>query len=265
MSSTIDHKEIDHFAKDSARWWDEAGPFAPLHRLNPVRLSYIKSQICNHYERDVNDLKALKGLSILDVGCGGGLVCEPLARMGGNVTGVDADGNAIDVAKDHAAQSGLKINYKAGAAESFLSPLSPRKRGSRGGNKKIADQVRDDGGGFDVVLALEIIEHVPDPALFVQNVMNLVKPGGLVIFSTLNRTPKSYALGIVAAEYILRWVPRGTHDWKKFVKPSELRGHIVQAGGTAHDITGLTFNPLKNDFQLSKTDIAVNYFISGKS
>ena len=239
-SSTIVKSEIDQFAKDSANWWDENGPFQPLHALNPVRMTYIKAQICDHFDRDVNDLKALKGLSVLDVGCGGGLVCEPAARMGANVTGADADAQAIAVASAHAKEARLKITYKHGAAENL--------------KKK-----------FDVVLALEIIEHVSDPALFVENVAKLAKPNGLVIFSTLNRTAKSYALGIVAAEYLLRWVPRGTHSWDKFVKPSELRRHAKKASLTPYDVTGLVFNPLKNQFSLSNNDVAVNYFMSCKA
>jgi len=207
-SSTIVKSEIDQFAKDSANWWDENGPFQPLHALNPVRMTYIKAQICDHFDRDVNDLKALKGLSVLDVGCGGGLVCEPAARMGANVTGADADAQAIAVASAHAKEAGLKITYK----------------------------------------------HA-----------KLAKPNGLVIFSTLNRTAKSYALGIVAAEYLLRWVPRGTHSWDKFVKPSELRRHAKKASLTPYDVTGLVFNPLKNQFSLSNNDVAVNYFMSCKN
>ena len=236
-NSTIVKNEIDQFAKDSAHWWDESGPFKPLHALNPVRMRYIKEQICTHFDRDAHDLKALKGLSILDVGCGGGLVCEPAARMGANVTGADADAQAIEVAKAHAKQSKLKITYKHGAAETLKTK-------------------------YDVVLALEIIEHVSDPALFVESVAQLVKQNGLVIFSTLNRTAKSYALGIVAAEYLLRWVPRGTHSWDKFVKPSELRRHAKKGSLTPYDVTGLVFNPLKNQFSLSNNDVAVNYFMS---
>ena len=237
--SSIDAQEIENFSKDAGQWWDENGPFKPLHRLNPVRLSYIKAQICKVFERDVDDLKALKGLDILDVGCGGGLVCEPLARLGGNVTGADADAAAIDVAQDHAKASGLKIEYLNKPAEEI-------------------DQQ------FDVVLALEIIEHVADPQEFVESVAKLAKPGGLVIFSTLNRNPKSFLLGIVAAEYILRWVPQGTHNWNKFVRPSELAKMGRQTGLEAQDITGLIFDPLKNEFRLSKNDLDVNYLLSCK-
>lgn len=237
MSSTIEQKEIEQFSKDSANWWDENGAFKPLHMLNPVRMAYIKRQICAHFGRDETDLNALKDLSALDVGCGGGLVCEPMARMGADVTGADADAQAIRVAQAHAADAGLDITYLHGAAEDLNSQ-------------------------FDVVLALEIIEHVSAPALFVETVAKLAKPNGLVIFSTLNRTAKSYALGIVAAEYLLRWVPRGTHSWGKFVKPSELRRHANKAGLTPYDVTGLVFNPLKSQFSLSDNDVGVNYFMS---
>jgi 2-polyprenyl-6-hydroxyphenyl methylase/3-demethylubiquinone-9 3-methyltransferase len=190
--SSIVKREIEHFSKDSARWWDESGPFKPLHALNPVRLGYIKEHICAHFSKESLSLTPFTGLKILDIGCGGGLVCEPLARLGATVSGADADQQAIDVAKEHAVQSGLEIEYLNKPAEEIKTK-------------------------FDVVLALEIIEHVEDPSAFVASVSNLVKANGLVIFSTLNRTAKSYALGILAAEYLLQWVPHGTHSWKKFV------------------------------------------------
>lgn len=238
--SSVDRQEIENFSKDAARWWDEDGPFKPLHRLNSVRISYIKQQICTHFERDEKGLKALEKLSILDVGCGGGLVCEPLARLGANVTGADADPVAIEVAQEHAANQSLKIDYQ----------------------NKPAEEIKKQ---FDVVLALEIIEHVQDPQAFVESVSKLVKPGGLVIFSTLNRNPKSFLLGIVAAEYILRWVPRGTHSWNKFIRPSELSKMGRATGLSAHDITGLIYQPLCDEFQLSKSDLDVNYLMSFKN
>ena len=239
MTNSVDQKEIQQFSKDSDQWWDEKGPFAPLHRLNPVRLSYIKAQICEHFGRDLKALDAYNGLDILDVGCGGGLVCEPLARLGANATGADADAQAIEVAKAHAKENGLSIAYENKPAEAL--------------DKK-----------FDVVLALEIIEHVSDPVEFVASISNLVKPGGLVIFSTLNRNPKSFLLGIVAAEYVLRWVPTGTHSWKKFIKPSELSRYARAASIKPHNITGLIYNPVSDVFSLSKTDIDVNYLLSAK-
>lgn len=234
---SVEREEIEHFSKDAPSWWDEDGPFAPLHALNPVRLEYIKTQICSHFSRDIKDFKALTGLRVLDIGCGGGLVSEPLARMGAAVTGIDADEVAIGVAKDHAVQSGLNIEYRVQAAENL-------------------------GGTFDILLALEIAEHVSNLSDFVADCGKLLKPGGMALFSTLNRTPKSFALGIVAAEYILRWVPRGTHSWKKFVKPSELAAAARQNGLSPADITGLIYNPLKGGFTLSKTDLDVNYLMS---
>ncbi|MEZ5813318.1 MAG: bifunctional 2-polyprenyl-6-hydroxyphenol methylase/3-demethylubiquinol 3-O-methyltransferase UbiG [Alphaproteobacteria bacterium] len=239
MTNTVDYEEIQQFSKDAGRWWDENGPFKPLHALNPVRLSYIKTQICEHFGRDAAALTALEGLDILDVGCGGGLVCEPLARLGANVTGVDADGVAIEVAREHAEVGDLDITYH---------------------NKPVEEIEKQ----FDVVLALEIIEHVAEPAAFVQSISKLMKPEGLAIFSTLNRNPKSFLLGIVAAEYILRWVPHGTHSWKKFVRPSELSRMARGAGLKPQDITGLVFNPVKNEFALSKSDLDVNYLLACK-
>lgn len=240
MRSSIDHKEIEQFSQDSSDWWDADGPFKPLHRLNPVRLSYIKEQICEHFGRDIDSLKSYDSLDILDVGCGGGLVCEPLARLGAKVTGADADDNAIEIAKEHAQEMGLDIDYQCDAVENLTQQ-------------------------FDVVLALEIIEHVNNPAEFVKNLKARLKPGGLLICSTLNRSAKSYALGIVAAEHILHWVPKGTHSWKKFVKPSEFVKMARQAGLNNTDITGLIFKPLSNQFSLSKSDLDVNYLITFKA
>lgn len=238
-NSTIDPKEINHFAKDSNKWWDEHGPFKPLHRLNPVRMKYIKNQICTHFERDENALNALNELNILDIGCGGGLVCEALCRMGANVTGIDADKNTIETAKNHAEQSNLDINY-------------------------INDDAQNLNQKYDVVCALEIIEHVADINSFIELCTSKLKPNGILIMSTLNRTKKSYALGIVAAEHILGWVPRGTHTWKKFVKPSEIATQARKQGLSATNVTGLIFNPIKNKFELSETDLDVNYLITLK-
>lgn len=237
--SSVDPKEIHHFSATADRWWDENGPFAPLHKLNPVRLGFLKQQICHHYGRNFKDLRALEDLRVLDIGCGGGLVCEPLARMGAETTGIDADGKAIHVAVNHAKKSGLKIRYQNTSAETIKAQ-------------------------YDVVLALEIIEHVADPAAFVKTCAGLVKPGGLLIFSTLNRTAKSFALGIVTAEYVLGWVPKGTHSWKKFLKPSELGRFCRQAGVQMDTLHGLVLNPATGQFQISQTDIDVNYFLVAK-
>lgn len=242
--NTVDQQEIQNFSKDSGRWWDEKGPFAPLHRLNPVRLSYLRGQIDAHFGLDGKSLKPFTGLSIIDAGCGGGLICEPMARLGADVTGVDADANAINVASDHAAQNDLAITYENGTTFDLVA----------------------DNKHYDVVLALEIAEHVPDVDAFVQSCAALCKPGGLVIFSTLNRTPKSFALGIVAAEYILRWVPRGTHTWKKFIRPSELARSLNAHGLQVSDMRGMVFDPLaENGFRLSASDLDVNYFIVARN
>lgn len=238
-SATIDQNEVNHFAKDSAHWWDENGPFKPLHRLNPVRMSFIKDEICAHYDRDTMDLKALNGLDVLDIGCGGGLVSESLARMGANVTGVDADANAISLASLHAADNGLSIDYICGDAAHL--------------EKK-----------YDAVCALEIIEHVADIQAFIDICVKCLKPDGILIMSTLNRTPKSYALGIFAAENILGWVPRGTHQWKKFVKPSQIAAGVRKHGLAPETINGIIFNPIKNRFELSKSDLDVNYIVALK-
>ncbi|MBU0800153.1 MAG: bifunctional 2-polyprenyl-6-hydroxyphenol methylase/3-demethylubiquinol 3-O-methyltransferase UbiG [Alphaproteobacteria bacterium] len=241
MTGSVDPQEIAHFAKDSRDWWDENGPFRPLHRLNPVRLRYIRDRIIDANPGAVRrSLKPLDGLKILDIGCGGGLVCEPLARMGATVTGIDADEQAITVARAHADQSGLDITYKASSAEELH------------------------GEKFDVVLALEIVEHVADIDGFMRSVSALCKPGGIIIMSTLNRTAKSFLLGIVAAEYILRWVPRGTHQWGKFVKPSTLSRTLRAAGADVTHINGLIYNPVKDEFALSPTDIDVNYLITAE-
>lgn len=235
--NSVDQQEIENFSKDSAFWWDEDGAFAPLHRMNPVRLSYIRDQILTHFQIEQTNFTPLDGISVLDIGCGGGLICEPLSRLGGSVTGIDADAQAIDVAKKHASQGGLNIQYVNGSIE-------------------------DHTARYDVILALEIVEHVNQPNIFIQNCSKSLKPGGLMIVSTLNRTAKSYALGILAAEYILRWVPQGTHQWKKFMKPSEVSGALRRGGLETRDLTGLVYNPASKEFSLSKTDIAVNYFVS---
>lgn len=234
--STVDPEEISHFGKDSGHWWDENGPFAPLHRLNPARMSYLRDVITRHYGRSTDNLQPLKGLHIIDIGCGGGLVSEPLARMGATVTGIDADRTAIAIAKDHARSSGLNINYEAASTDELQ-------------------------GQFDVVLALEIVEHVASVDKFVDECVGLCKPGGVIIFSTLNRTPKSFALGIIAAEYILRWVPVGTHSWKKFVRPAELAHALRQAGAAPQEIRGLRLHPLRQEFEVVENDIDVNYFM----
>jgi 2-polyprenyl-6-hydroxyphenyl methylase/3-demethylubiquinone-9 3-methyltransferase len=235
--STVNKAEIDNFESIADQWWDVNGALKPLHKLNPTRISYIKRQICGHFERDYASFDTLDGLEILDIGCGGGLVCEPLSRLGGTITGIDAGEKAIKVAKAHAALNDLEITYKCEPSDNH-------------------------DGQYDVVLALEIIEHVDDVPSFIESVAKLIKPDGIVIFSTLNKTPKSFAMGIVAAEYILRWLPRGTHDWKKFIKPSALAKHLRNNQLKPSNITGLVYNPLTDQFSLSANDIDVNYFMA---
>jgi 2-polyprenyl-6-hydroxyphenyl methylase/3-demethylubiquinone-9 3-methyltransferase len=237
MASTANPREIHNFTSLANQWWNEDGPMKPLHALNPVRMGILKKWLGGD----------VKGLKILDIGCGGGLVCEPLARMGAIVTGIDAGAENIEAARKHAKETGLNIDYQCSTAEEFLDSSLSRKTGEGRGE------------GFDAVLALEIIEHVDNPALFMESVVKFCKPGGTIIVSTLNRTPKSFALGIVAAEYILRWVPKGTHSWRKFKKPSELAAMLEGAKVTG--ITGLIFNPLTRQFEEHKSDIDVNYFL----
>ena len=233
---------MQQFNALAAEWWDESGPLKPLHQLNPVRMGYIKKEICQRFGRDRGGFSPFKGLHMLDVGCGGGLVTEPLCRLGADVTGIDAGVKNIRIAKEHARQHNLSIHYAATSVEKLAAT----------------------GKTFDVVTALEIVEHVADPALFISACCRLVKKNGLLIFSTLNRTPKSFMLGIVAAEYILRWVPAGTHDWKKFVRPSELARPITQEGFEVTDISGLVYNPLRREFCISERDVDVNYFLTAK-
>lgn len=231
LRSTINTAEIAHFSKDSADWWNLDGAFAPLHRMTPARMRFLKDTI-----------GPIPGKTILDIGCGGGLISTPLSRLGGHITGIDADKQAISVATQYAKNEGLGIQFIHGAAEDLAQK----------------------GETFDVVLALEIIEHVDHPDMFVDLCARLVKPDGIVIFSTLNRTWKSYALGIIAAERLLKWVPVGTHDWKKFIKPSELSKLAEQSGLALHDLKGMVFRPLKNEFDIDPHDLDLNYFLVAK-
>jgi 2-polyprenyl-6-hydroxyphenyl methylase/3-demethylubiquinone-9 3-methyltransferase len=237
--TTVDDAEIRRFSAMADDWWSPTGKFRPLHKFNPTRLAYIKSQLCRHFGRDARSATALSDLKVLDIGCGGGLLSEPLARLGAIVTGADASATNIEVAKLHAATSGLKIDYRATTAEAIAA----------------GDET------FDVVLAMEIIEHVSDVDLFVTECARMVRPGGLLLIATLNRTPKSFALAILGAEYVLRWLPIGTHDWSKFVRPVELVTAIESGGLDIIDQTGVSFNPLLDRWSLNPRDLDVNYMV----
>ncbi|MDR3425289.1 MAG: bifunctional 2-polyprenyl-6-hydroxyphenol methylase/3-demethylubiquinol 3-O-methyltransferase UbiG [Alphaproteobacteria bacterium] len=239
--SSIDPDEIARFSRHAQEWWDPKGVWSPLHKLNPARLDYIRETVCEHFKRKPEG-KPFKGLSVLDIGCGGGLMSEPLARLGAKVTGIDASSEAIAAAKAHAKEQGLNITYMCGSVET-LALSSPK--------------------AFDIVTALEIVEHAADIGSLLRSAQALLKPEGILILSTVNRTMKSYLLGIVAAEYILRWVPPGTHDWRKFLRPSELVAHLEKAGLSAIDITGIKYDPLRDAFHLRQGAVGVNYLVTG--
>jgi 2-polyprenyl-6-hydroxyphenyl methylase / 3-demethylubiquinone-9 3-methyltransferase len=240
-SSTIDEAEIARFSALAETWWDPRGKMAVLHKFNPVRLAYIRDAACRRFERDRKQLGCLKDLRILDIGCGGGILCEPLARLGANMVGADPAEKNIAAAKVHAEQSGLSIDYRATTAEALA----------------------DAGERFDIVLAMEVVEHVADMKLFVARCAEMVKPGGLMIAATINRTMKSFALAIVGAEYVLRWLPRGTHSWDKFVTPDELEIAMERAGIRTTDERGVIYNLLADRWELS-TDTDVNYMVLGE-
>ncbi len=218
------------------RWWDPDGEFKPLHRLNPVRLAYVRDRLAARFGRDPAAPRPLAGLRLVDVGCGGGLLCEPLARLGADVTGIDAGEENVRVAALHAEEAGLEIDYRCTAAETLAAA----------------------GERFDAVVSMEVIEHVADPAPFVRACGRLLNPGGALALATLNRTLKSFALAIVAAEYVLGWLPRGTHQWDRFVRPSELARHLREAGLDLADLTGVTYDPLTGEWR-QDTDTQVNY------
>lgn len=235
----LDPDEIARFEAMAAEWWDPDGKFRPLHRLNPVRLAVIRDHAVRRFERDPRDPRCLAGLRAVDIGCGGGLVCEPLARLGAEVTGLDASALNIEIARGHAAQSGLSIDYRTGTAESLAAA----------------------GERFDLVLALEIVEHVPDVDAFLTSCAALTAPGGGLVMATLNRTAKAYAFAVLGAEYILRWLPVGTHDWRRFVRPSEAASALRAAGMTVTRATGLTYNPLTGTWGQDPRDLNVNYML----
>jgi len=235
--STIDPAEVAKFEAMAAEWWDPNGKFKPLHMLNPCRLDYITSQIAAEFDRDLNSESPFAGLRILDIGCGGGLLAEPMSRLGADVVGADAAERNIPVAQLHAEQSGLTIDYRHTTAEAMAEA----------------------GEQFDVVLNMEVVEHVADPLAYLTACQTLLKPGGLHICSTINRNAKSFAMAIVGAEYVMRWLPKGTHEWNKFITPDELYSLIENAGLTPVDRKGFVFNPITWQWSLSPKDLSVNY------
>jgi len=239
--NTVDEGEVGKFAALARTWWDPDGAFRPLHRMNPIRLDWLRDHLCGQFGRDpagrtLSGGGALAGLRVLDVGCGGGLLSEPLARMGATVTGIDAAEEGVMAARAHAEAMGLDIDYRCMTAEALAA----------------------EGARFDAVLALEIVEHVADLPAFARALGALVEPEGLVALSTLNRTARSYALAIVGAEYVLGWLPRGTHDWNRFPTPGELREVLAQGGLQVVDETGFVYNPLRDDWRRGE-DVSVNY------
>jgi 2-polyprenyl-6-hydroxyphenyl methylase/3-demethylubiquinone-9 3-methyltransferase len=241
QQGTVDPAEVERFSALAAEWWNPRGKMAPLHKLNPVRIGYIRDRAAQHFGRDAKRLDSMKGLRILDIGCGGGILCEPLARLGAAIVGVDPSATNIAAAKEHADQGDLPIDYRCATAEE-LAAASER---------------------FDIVLAMEVVEHVTDVPLFVQSCADMVKPGGLMIAATLNRTLKSFALAIVGAEYILRWLPVGTHRWDRFVTPNELEIAMEQAGLSVTGEKGVIYNILADRWQLSN-DMDVNYMLAAE-
>jgi len=238
-ATTVDPAEVERFSRIADEWWDAGGKFAPLHRLNPARVGFVRDRVAARFDRDPLKPAPLAGLRLLDIGCGGGLVCEPMCRLGAQVVGIDASDKNIAVARLHAERMRLAVDYRPGTAEALHTA----------------------GESFDVVLALEIIEHVADPGLFLNCCAHLVRPGGLLVLSTLNRTAKAYALGIVGAEYVLRWLPRGTHDWRKFVKPSEAARPLRAGGLSIAELAGLVYSPITGRWRVDPHDLDVNYLM----
>ena len=239
VKSSIDPAEVERFSRIAAEWWDPRGKFAPLHRFNPTRLSFIRDQALHRFGRDAKARKPFEGLRLLDIGCGGGLLAEPMTRLGFAVTGVDASERNIGTAGAHAAEQGLKIDYRCSTAEALLAA----------------------GETFDVILNMEVIEHVADPAQFLRDCGRMLAPGGLMIVATLNRTLKAFALAKVGAEYVLRWLPAGTHDWSRFLKPDELRGFLAGEPLAVDGPYGVVFDPLSGRWSQSH-DADVNYMMT---
>lgn len=236
--TTIDPAEVERFSRMAQEWWNPNGKFKPLHKFNPVRLGYIRDHVAAHFGRDPHSARPLEGLRFLDIGCGGGLLCEPMSRLGADIVGADASALNIEVAKLHAAESGLTIDYRAETAEA------------------LADQ----GERFDVILNMEVVEHVADIDLFISKCAEMLKPGGIMFVATINRTLKAWGLAIIGAEYVLRWLPKGTHDYQKLVRPEELEGSLTSKGLFITDRTGVVYNPLMDRWQRSR-DMDVNYMV----
>ena len=236
--TTIDKSEVERFSAMASEWWDPTGKFRPLHKFNPVRLTYIRDKAAAHFDRDAKSPQPLKGLRLLDIGCGGGLLSEPMARMGADVVGADASQTNVEIARIHAEQSGLAIDYRAETAES-LADAKER---------------------FDIILNMEVVEHVADVDLFLSSCAGMVKPGGLMFVATINRTLKALALAIVGAEYVLRWLPRGTHQYEKLVRPDEIETPLAASGMAVVDRTGVFYSPLSDSWNLSR-DMDVNYMM----
>jgi 2-polyprenyl-6-hydroxyphenyl methylase / 3-demethylubiquinone-9 3-methyltransferase len=237
-SPSLDAEEVEKFSRLAAEWWDPHGKFAVLHKFNPVRLAYIRDHATARFARDPNGPKPLKDLRLLDIGCGGGLLSEPMARLGADVVAIDPSATNIATARVHAAEAGLAIDYRADTAETLAAG----------------------GDTFDIILNMEVIEHVIDPAAFVGVCADMLKPGGIMFIATLNRTLKSFAFAIIGAEYVLGWLPRGTHHWEKFITPEELERYCGAAGLKQADITGVIYNPLTGGWARSR-DVDVNYMI----
>jgi 2-polyprenyl-6-hydroxyphenyl methylase/3-demethylubiquinone-9 3-methyltransferase len=236
---SVDPAEVAKFSAIAAEWWDPSGKFAPLHKFNPVRLEFIRREAAAHFGR--TGLRPFDGLSLLDIGCGGGLLSEPMARLGFAVTGADASERNIGTARAHAAESGVTVNYRAATAEALLA----------------------EGLQFDIVMNMEVVEHVADVGAYLAACTGLVKPGGITVVATLNKTFKSLALAKIGAEYVLNWLPRGTHDWNRFMAPEELRAKLEETGLSVLKTQGVSFNPLGWDWKLSG-DVDVNYMVMAK-
>lgn len=236
--SSIDPADVARFSAIAAEWWDPAGKFRPLHKFNPVRLSFIREQVIGHFGLNSGAARPFSGLRFLDIGCGGGLLCEPMSRLGADIIGADASPGNIATASVHAAEQGLSIDYRATTAEALLAA----------------------GETFDVILNMEVIEHVASRDTFLADCAAMLRPGGLMFVATLNRTLKAHALAIIGAEYVLGWLPRGTHDWSKFVTVKEMREGLAQSGLTEKVLTGVSYNPLSDKWSLT-SDTDVNYMI----